>query len=284
MMRRRFEEAIFRTLMLAALLSVVGALMLLIVVVAVNGARALSWEMVSQVPTGGYYLAGGGGVLNAITGSLALAVTATVVAILFALPVALFLQSDYGGRTRFAVVVRTYLDLLWGIPPIVYGAFGFTLMLYMGLRASLLGGVIALTFVELPIMARAMEEVLRTIPRALKEASYALGATRWETMRWVVLRQAMPGLVTAVLLAFGQGIGNAAAVLFTAGYTDNLPRSLFEPVASLPLAVFFQLGTPFPEVQERAYASALILLVIVLVISIKSRLLGRLLSKHNVLD
>lgn len=284
MMRRRFEEAIFRTLMLAALLSVVGALMLLIVVVAVNGARALSWEMVSQVPTGGYYLAGGGGVLNAITGSLALAVTATVVAILFALPVALFLQSDYGGRTRIAVVVRTCLDLLWGIPPIVYGAFGFTLMLYMGLRASLLGGVIALTFVELPIMARAMEEVLRTIPRALKEASYALGATRWETMRWVVLRQAMPGLVTAVLLAFGQGIGNAAAVLFTAGYTDNLPRSLFEPVASLPLAVFFQLGTPFPEVQERAYASALILLVIVLVISIKSRLLGRLLSKHNVLD
>ncbi len=284
MMRRRLEEVGFRTLMLMALLSVVGALMLLIMVVAINGARALNWEMVSQVPTGGYYLAGGGGVLNAITGSLALAVTATVVAILFALPVALFLQSDYGGRTRFAVVVRTYLDLLWGIPPIVYGAFGFTLMLYMGLRASLLGGVIALTFVELPIMARAMEEVLRTIPRALKEASYALGATRWETMRWVVLRQAMPGLVTAVLLAFGQGIGNAAAVLFTAGYTDNLPRSLFEPVASLPLAVFFQLGTPFPEVQERAYASALILLVIVLVISIKSRLLGRLLSKHNVLD
>ena len=284
MMRRRLEEVVFRTLMLIALLSVVGALMLLIMVVAINGARALSWEMVSQVPTGGYYLAGGGGVLNAITGSLALAVTATVVAILFALPVALFLQSDYGGRTRIAVVVRTCLDLLWGIPPIVYGAFGFTLMLYMGLRASLLGGVIALTFVELPIMARAMEEVLRTIPRALKEASYALGATRWETMRWVVLRQAMPGLVTAVLLAFGQGIGNAAAVLFTAGYTDNLPRSLFEPVASLPLAVFFQLGTPFPEVQERAYASALILLVIVLVISIKSRLLGRLLSKHNVLD
>lgn len=284
MMRRRFEEAIFRTLMLAALLSVVGALVLLIVVVAINGARALSWEIVSQVPTGGYYLAGGGGVLNAITGSLVLAVAATVAATLIALPVALFMQSDYGGRTRMAAVVRACLDLLWGIPPIVYGAFGFTLMLYMGLRASLLGGVIALTFVELPIMARAMEEVLRTIPRALKEASYALGATRWETMRWVVLRQAMPGLVTAVLLAFGQGIGNAAAVLFTAGYTDNLPRSLFEPVASLPLAVFFQLGTPFPEVQERAYASALILLVIVLLISIKSRLLGRLLSKHNVLD
>jgi phosphate transport system permease protein len=148
-------------------------------------------------------------------------------------------------------------------------------MLYFGLRASLLGGIIALTLVEMPIMARAMDEVVRLVPAELKDASYTLGATRLETTAKVVWRQALPGLLTAVLLAFGRGIGDAASVLFTAGYTDRLPSSLTEPVASLPLAVFFQLATPFPEVQQRAYASGAILLGMVLIVSLASRLLAR---------
>ena len=155
-------------------------------------------------------------------------------------------------------------------------------MAYFGLRASLLGGVIVLTLLMLPIMVRSMEEVIRTIPIELKEISYALGTTRIETTLAVVLRQALPGIVTAVLLAFGRGIGDAASILFTAGYTDYIPRSIFDPVASLPLAVFFQIGTPIPEVQARAYASALVLLVIVFVVSIVSRLLSRRFSKHIV--
>jgi phosphate transport system permease protein len=281
-MARRLEEAIFRGLMLLASWIMLGALALLIIVITIKGARALSWEMLTQVPSGGYYLGKEGGILNAILGSLALAVGATGGALICALPVALFLQSDYSGRSRLATMVRACLDLLWGVPSIVYGAFGFTLLLLLGMRASLLGGIIALTLVEMPIMARAMEEVLRTIPAELKEASYAIGATRWETMRSVVVRQALPGLATAVLLAFGRGIGEAAAVLFTAGYTDNLPRSLFEPVASLPLAVFFQMGTPFPEVQARAHAAALILLGIVLLVAVVSRLLTARLSRNAV--
>jgi phosphate transport system permease protein len=109
-----------------------------------------------------------------------------------------------------------------------------------------------------------------------------LGATRIETTLSVVLRQALPGIVTGVLLAFGRGIGDAASILFTAGYTDYIPRSLFDPVASLPLAVFFQVATPIPEVQQRAYASALVLLVIVLIVSLGSRLLSRRYSRHIV--
>jgi len=118
------------------------------------------------------------------------------------------------------------------------------------------------------------------IPPELKELTYALGATRIETTLTVVVRQALPGMVTGILLAFGRGIGDAASILFTAGYTDYLPRSLFDPVASLPLAVFFQVATPIPEVQNRAYASALILLMIVLIISLASRLLSRRFSRH----
>jgi phosphate transport system permease protein len=127
-----------------------------------------------------------------------------------------------------------------------------------------------------------MEESIRMVPLELKEVSYAMGATRIETTVAVVFRQALPGIITAVVLAFGRGIGDAASILFTAGYTDYIPRSLFDPAASLPLAVFFQLGTPFPEVQRRAYASALILLVIVLLASLTARLLGRRFSRNIV--
>jgi phosphate transport system permease protein len=278
--KRRLEEGFFKVLMIAATLVVVGSLLALFVAVLLKGAPALSLSMITQTPQGGYYLGKGGGILNAILGSLCLGAGATVLALVLALPVALFLQKEYIGRSRFATVTRLSLDVLWGVPSIVYGAFGFIIMVYLGIRASLLGGIIVLTLLELPIMIRAIDEVLRRVPQELKDESYAIGATRLETTMRVVLRQILPGAVTAILLAFGRGIGDAASILFTTGYTDRLPHSLLDPVASLPLAVFFQLGTPFPEVQQRAYASAVILLIIVLLISIISRLLVRKFTKY----
>ncbi|MFH0941483.1 MAG: phosphate ABC transporter permease PstA [Chloroflexota bacterium] len=282
MRRRRFEETFFKGLMIFALIVALGTLFSLIIIVVWKGLPALDLAMITQTPSGGYYLGKEGGILNAIVGSLYLAIGATVLAFIVALPVALFLQREYVGRTRLAGLVRLSLDVLWGIPSIVYGAFGFIIMLFLGMRASLLGGIVALTFLEIPIMTRAMDEVIRTVSGDLKDASYALAATRLETSARVVARQVLPGLLTAVLLAFGRGIGEAAAILFTAGYTDRIPGSLFEPVASLPLAIFFQLGTPFPEVQQRAYASAVILLVIILVTSIAARLLSRRFTRHTV--
>ncbi len=121
---------------------------------------------------------------------------------------------------------------------------------------------------------------MRMVPVELKEIAYSLGTTRLETTLAVVLRQAVPGVITAVLLAFGRGIGDAASILFTAGYTDYIPKSLLDPAASLPLAVFFQMGTPVPEVRERAYASALILLVIVLAVNFSARILVRKFSRN----
>jgi phosphate transport system permease protein len=280
--RRKLEENFFRGLMIAATFVVGGSLLAVFFVVILKGAGALSLSMITEVPSGGYYLGGEGGILNAIVGSLYLGLGATALALVLALPVALFLQKEYIGNARFGTLTRLSLDVLWGVPSIVYGAFGFIIMLYLGIRASLLGGIIALTLLELPIMIRAMDEVVKVVPQELKEASYAMGATRLETTIRVVCRQALPGLVTALLLAFGRGIGDAASILFTAGYTDRLPHSLLDPVASLPLAVFFQIGTPFPEVQERAYAAALILLLLVLILSVASRLLTRRFTKYVV--
>ncbi|MCZ7358153.1 MAG: phosphate ABC transporter permease PstA [Candidatus Methanoperedens sp.] len=274
------EEKIFKALMISSLAIVVGSLFMVAGVIVWNGAPALSLSMVTQLPKGGYYLGKEGGILNAIVGSLYLAFGSLILALMISLPAALSLQKDYIGKTKAAYYIRLSLDVLWGTPSIVYGAFGFIIMLYLGMRASLLGGIIVLTLLQLPIMIRTMEEVIKMVPAELKEASYTLGATRFETTTGVVVRQALPGIVTAVILAFGRGIGDAASILFTAGYTDSLPRSLFDPVASLPLAVFFQLGTPFPEVQQRAYASALILLLIVLALSLTSRYLSRKFKKN----
>jgi phosphate transport system permease protein len=278
-MSKHLEERIFVGLMIASTIVVLGSLVLILATVVMKGLPALNLKMLTQVPKGGYYLGKEGGILNAITGSLALAGGATILSYAFSLAVVLFLHF-FAQDSRFVYLVRLSLDVLWGVPSIVYGAFGFTLLLLLGLRASLLGGIVALALLELPILVRAIDEVISMVPPELKEASYALGATRLETALRTVVRQTVPGLLTASLLAFGRGIGDAASVLFTAGYTDRMPTSLLRPVASLPLAVFFQLGTPVPEVQERAYASALVLTIIILIISLIARLLTRRLTRH----
>ena len=262
MKKRHIEEGILKILMLLSFVLVAGSLGFILLTVLIKGLPALNLAMLTQTPQGGYYLGKEGGILNAIIGSLYL--------------------ETYVGRARWGSLVRLSLDVLWGIPSIVYGAFGFTLMLALGMRASLLGGILVLALLELPIMTRAMDEVIRMMPADLEQASLALGATRLETALRVVTRQMLPGILTAVLLAFGRGIGDAASVLFTAGYTDRIPTSLLQPTASLPLAVFFQLSTPFPEVQQRAYAAALVLTAMILCVSLGSRWLSSRMKRFTI--
>ncbi len=278
---RHVGEFIVRILMLFSFSLVIASLGLILWTVLSKGLPALTWDMVSQTPKGGFYLGKEGGILNAIIGSLYMAGGGTILALVFSLPLALYLET-YLNKTRWGDMVRLSLDVLWGIPSIVYGAFGFTIMLALGLRASLLGGILVLALLQLPIMTRAMDEVIRRMPPNLEHAALALGSTRLEVASRIIIRQMMPGIVSAILLAFGRGIGDAASVLFTAGFTDRIPTSLMSPAASLPLAVFFQLSTPFPEVQQRAYASALVLTIIVLVISFASRWLSSLVGRHTI--
>ena len=279
--KRHVIEAAAKLAMQVSLFILAGSLGLILWTVLARGLPALDWAMITQTPQGGFYMGKEGGVLNAILGSLYLAGGGTLLAIIFSLPIALYLKA-YLGDSKWGDYVRLSLDVLWGIPSIVYGAFGFTLMIAIGLRASLLARIIVLALVELPIMTRAMDEVIRRMPADLEHAALALGSTRLEVALRIVTRQMLPGIMTAVLLAFGRGIGDAASVLFTAGYTDRLPTSLLRPTASLPLAVFFQLGSPYPEVQQRGYASALILTFIVLVISLGSRWISGRLNKYTI--
>jgi phosphate transport system permease protein len=282
MHKRRIEETIVKIIMITATSLIVSSLIFIIMTVLVKGIRALTIEMITQTPKGGFYLGKGGGILNAIVGSLMVAGGATMIALFISIPIVLYINVYKNKDSLFARLTRFSFDVLWGIPSIVYGAFGFTLMIATGLKASLLGAIIVISLLEIPIMSRALDEVIRLVPAEMKEAAFSLGATKLETAQKVITRQTVSGIVTAALIAFGRGIGDAAAVLFTGGYSDYIPTSLLEPVATLPLAIFFQLGTPFPEVQQRAYASAIILTLLILLISILARIIGKKLSRYSI--
>lgn len=276
------EENFFRVIMLLSSTLIILILVLIIFSIFSKGFPALSWEMISKTPSGGYYFGKDGGILNAIIGSLYLAIGATLLALMVGLPVALCMNIFLLKRKKFVNTLRFLLDLLWGIPSIVYGAFGFTLMIFMGMRTSLLAGIIVVALFIIPIIIRAFDEALKSVPIGLFEATLSLGATKAETAFRIYLRQCFPCLVTAVLLSFGRAIGDAAAVLFTAGFTDHIPTTLNQPVATLPLAIFFQLSSPIEEVKQRAYAAAIILTIIILIISIGSRVLTIRYKKNTI--
>lgn len=279
---KHFEELFFKWLTRITTIGLIILLASIIFEIFKKGLPALSWEMISQVPKGGFYFGREGGILNAITGSFYLATGASLLAFFISLPVALFLNIVLIRYKSFQEVFRFILNLLWGVPPIVYGAFGFAIMVLLGLKSSLLAGILTVALLISPIMIRAMDEAIKNVPMGLLEAGYALGATRFEVAFILYFRQALPGIITAFLLGLGKGIGDTASVLFTAGFTDYIPESLTEPAATLPLAIFFQLGSPVAEVKARAYAASVVLIIIILIISILSRTISAKYSKNTI--
>lgn len=246
-----------------------------------EGWPAMSLSMITDLPGGGFYIGKEGGLLNAIVGSLMIVGASTVLGLLVSIPVVFYLNVYLRPKSKFGYSARLAFDVLFGIPSIVYGAFAFTIMIALGLKTSLLGGIIVITLLIIPIFIRSMDEVARMMPRDILDATFSLGATRLQSIK-VLVRQIMPGIATATLLSIGRAIGDAAAVMFTAGYTDSIPSSLSQPVATLPLAVFFQLSSPIPEVQSRAYAAALILTIIVLILSIAGRIITNRFSRNRI--
>ncbi|MBQ3634445.1 MAG: ABC transporter permease subunit [Bacteroidales bacterium] len=275
------EEKIARGFMLLSILIVLFFVLNVLYAVLRRGLPVLTWEMVSSLPGGGFYIGKEGGFLNAIVGSLYIVLASTTIGLLIAIPVVFYLNTYLKKTDRFAYVARIAYDVLFGIPSIVYGAFGFTIMIYLGLRASLLGGIIVESLLIIPILIRTLDEVAKNIPQDLLDSSYSIGSTRIETIG-VVVRQIAPAIATATLLSIGRSIGDAAGVMFTAGFSDSIPTSLSQQAATLPLSVFFQLSAPQLEVQDRAYAAAVVLTVIVLILSLSGRFIMNFFSKNKI--
>ena len=273
------EEKVFVGLMWIAVAVVLLVVASIIWTKFVKGIGAISWEMVSSAPGKNWNTADDGGFLNAIVGSLLVVAPATLIAMVVSIPV-VFYMNLYRRRSNWlSYVARLVYDVLYGIPSIVYGAFAFMIMVMVGMRASLLGGIIVSTLLIIPMFIRSGDEISTSVPDDRIDAAYSLGATKWETLK-VVVKQVLPGMATATLLAVGKAIGDAAAVMFTAGFSDSVATSLSSPTATLPLAIFnwITMPEPFPG---RAYAAALVLTVIVLILSLGGRWITNHFTKNN---
>jgi len=218
---KKYEEGFFKMLMIASALIIMGVLIFIIGTIVYKGLPSLNWDMISKLPGGGFYLGKEGGVLNAIIGSLYIVAGSLMLSIFLSVPVVMYINFYLPKNSLFANITRFCFDILFGVPSIVYGAFGFALMIYLGIRASLLGGIITVAMLIMPIMMRSLDEVTRLLSRDLPDALLSLGATKYE-MTKVILRQLMPGVITAVLLAVGRGIGDVG----TGQQQQPLRRSL----------------------------------------------------------
>jgi len=270
---RMIEEKIFTLLMAVSSLAIFATLILLIGSVIFKGAPAMNLAMITEAPSGGFYLGKTGGVLNAILGSFLLAGGAVLISLALCIPIVMYINHYSSKGSPLNTVTRFSIDVLSGVPSIIFGVFGFSIMIILGIKASLLGGMITAALLVLPVMCRAVDEVARLIPAELPESVHALGATKYDVIK-VSAKQILPGIMTAIMISFGRAIGDAASVLFTAGFTDEMPLSLFQPAATLPLSIFFQINSPVAEVQNRAYASALILTAVILSISLSVRIIA----------
>ncbi|MDO5736918.1 MAG: phosphate ABC transporter permease PstA [Propionibacteriaceae bacterium] len=221
----------------------------------------------------------GGGAAHAIWGTLIITGMATLFSVPIGLMAAIYLV-EYGAGRRLASAIRFFVDVMTGIPSIVAGLFAYTLFsLVMGPGTKVgIAGAVALSVLMIPTVVRSTEEMLRLVPSELREASYALGVPKWRTILRVVLPTSLAGIITGVVLAIARIIGETAPLLVTAGITSSLNTNpLAEPMATLPVFVYYQYVTPgIPQDPyiARAWAGALTLILIVMLLNLAGRLIA----------
>ncbi|MEO6331528.1 MAG: phosphate ABC transporter permease PstA [Gemmatimonadaceae bacterium] len=211
----------------------------------------------------------GGGMSNAIVGTLILIGIACVIGLPIGIGAGLYLAEKRVGA--LAMTVRFLSDVLNGLPSIVLGIFAWQFLVRPFGRFSALAGGIALGAMMIPLVTRTTEEMIRLVPNSLREAALALGYPRWRTSVSVILRTAMPGIVTGALVAVARIAGETAPLLFTAFGNQFWSTALDEPIAALPLQIFAYAISPYDEWHAQAWAGALVLIVIVLIISLAAR-------------
>jgi phosphate transport system permease protein len=248
-------------LITCAAITVLAILLILLQDIIINGLPALSLEFLTQPPKD---LGRAGGIFPAIIGTLYLVGGAILIALPLGMGAAIFLV-EYTREGRITGIIRTGVDLLNGTPSIVFGLFGFAfIVLFLNFGVSMIAGQITLSLMVLPTVIRTTEESLKSIPSSLREGSLALGATKWQTIRNVVLPPAVPGIVTGAILSIGRAAGETAPIMFTAVVFSSrfLPDSVFQPVMALPYHLFI-LATNVPGASTNKYGTALVLLIIV---------------------
>lgn len=259
----RWMQRVAFSLVSFCVISVLFALGVILFDIIVNGAPYITWEFLTQPPSD---LGRSGGIFPAIVGTMYLVAGAIAIALPIGIGAAIYL-TEYTREGKITKIIRTGTDLLNGTPSIVFGLFGFAfLVISLNFGVSLIAGQVTLALMVLPTIIRTTEESLKTVPIAIREGSLALGATKWQTIRKVVVPPSVPGIVTGTILSIGRAAGETAPILFTAVVfsTRFLPSSLFEPVMALPYHLYI-LATNVPGAEGQKYATALVLLGLVVI-------------------
>jgi phosphate transport system permease protein len=275
--RRRRSDRLARGLVLAGTLIALVPLILVIYYLLSKGLGAWSPEFFTTDPTGNTFFKHSdiGGIRSAILGTIEMVALACAIAVPIGVGVAIWLV-EYGKGSWFAQLVRFFVDVLTGVPSIVFGLFIY-IVLVVGTGSSFAGykGSLALALLMLPVVTRSAEVILLLVPNALRESALALGAARWKVIFRIVLPTALSGMITGVLLAVARAAGETAPLLFTAAATNKTSYNLNGFMNSLPVQIYNDVISPTQSVVNRAWGAALTLVVLILILNLVARVIAR---------
>jgi phosphate transport system permease protein len=275
--RRRRKDALARRVLALAMMIAFVPLVLILYYLLSKGLGSWSASFFTTDPTGNTFFAKSaiGGIKSAILGTIEIVGLASAISVPVGIGLAVWLV-EYGRDGRFAHVVRFFIDVLTGVPSIVFGLFVY-IALVVGTGSSYAGykGSIALGLLMLPVVTRAAEVVLTLVPGALRESALALGAPRWRVIGRVVLPTALPGMLTGVLLAIARAAGETAPLLFTAAATFKTNFDLGQFMNSLPVQIYNDVTSPTTAIVNRAWGAALTLVAMILLLNVLARMIAR---------
>jgi phosphate transport system permease protein len=274
---RRRKDRTARALIMAGTAIALVPLVLVLYYLLSKGLGSWSWSFFSTDPTGNTFFKSSsiGGIESAILGTIEIVALASAIAIPIGVGVAVWLV-EYGRQSWFANLVRFFVDVLTGVPSIVFGLFIY-IALIVGTGSSYAGykGSLALSLLMLPVVIRSAEVILLLVPAALRESALALGAPRWKVIFRIVLPTALPGMITGVLLAIARAAGETAPLLFTAAATNRTNFDLGQFTNSLPVQIYKDVTSPTAAVVDRAWGAALTLVAMILLLNLIARIVSR---------
>ncbi len=273
---RRRKDRLMRGVLVVGTVIALIPLVLILYYLLLKGVGSWSASgFFSTDPTGSFF-GDPGGIRSAIFGTLEIVALASLISIPIGIGVALYL-TEYGQESRFANVVRYFIDVMTGVPSIVFGLFIYIVLVLSGIGGAFTGwkGSVAISLLMLPIVVRSSEVVLLLVPSALREAALALGAPRWRVVTKVVLPTALPGLITGSLLAIARGMGETAPLLFTVATANGLTGNLGAQMNTLPTQIFQDITSPRNAIVARAWGAALTLVALVLILNLFARAVAR---------
>ena len=261
--KKRLIQRIFYSILALISLIVIVFVLGIIVYLIVKGGSSLTWEFLTQKPSGGMKE---GGISTVIIGTLYLVLGTLVFSLPIGILSAIYLH-EYARKNRLTKIIRLSIVNMAGVPSVVFGLFGLGFfVIFLNLGRSILAGSLTLAFLILPTIITTTEVALKSVPDTYRHASLALGASRWQTIVRIVLPQAMPGIITGAVLGVGRAAGETAPILFTAAafYQPNLPKSVFSQVMALPYHLYVLVTQVADAPDDKKWGTALVLLLIVL--------------------